>query len=171
MIIKTWYQTLIAEDARPFLERKIRRDDGRATFVTLAEYFKQKLRAGLRERHITEFVDDEQFDGGELRLEFQETPLVARFHQLMNEPGPSARHACVLPVPLLPRAITLSRATIYSQRASSRTSGLLSDGMAVKSKVSKLFTAGKRGARMRRSTMRLSRSMSSSSARRRRKRT
>jgi hypothetical protein len=29
----------------------------------------------------------EQFDGGELRLEFQETPLVARFHQLMNEPG------------------------------------------------------------------------------------
>ena len=73
-------QTLIAEDARPFLEWQIRRDDGRATFVTLAEYFKQKLRAGLRERHITEFVDDEQFDGGELRLEFQETPLVARLH-------------------------------------------------------------------------------------------
>ena len=52
-------QTLIAEDARPFLEWQIRRDDGRATFVTLAEYFKQKLRAGLRERHITEFVDDD----------------------------------------------------------------------------------------------------------------
>jgi hypothetical protein len=28
-----------------------------------------------------------QFDGGELRLEFQDTPLVARFHQLMNELG------------------------------------------------------------------------------------
>jgi hypothetical protein len=55
--------------------------------VTLAEYFKQKLRAGLRERHITQFVDDEQFDGGELRLEFQETPLVARLHQLMSEAG------------------------------------------------------------------------------------
>ena len=40
-------------------------------FVTLAEYFKQKLRAGLRERHIAEFVDDEQFDGGELRLSFR----------------------------------------------------------------------------------------------------
>ncbi len=37
----------------------------------------------------------------------------------------------------------LSRATLYSQRASSRTSGLLSDAMAVKSNVSKLFTAGK----------------------------
>src|ERR1700680_3318242 len=80
-------QTLIAEDARPFLEWKIRGDDGRTTFVTLAEYFKQKLRADLRERHIAEFVDDEQFDGGELRLQFQETPLVARLHQFMNEAG------------------------------------------------------------------------------------
>ena len=80
-------ETLAAEDGGPFLEWKIRRDDGRAAFVTLAEYFEEKLRAGLRERHIAEFVDDEQFDGGELRLEFQETPLVARFHQLMNEPG------------------------------------------------------------------------------------
>src|ERR1700730_990562 len=78
-------ETLAAEDAGPFLKGKIRRDDGRAAFVTLAEYFEEK--AGLRERHIAEFVDDEQFDGGELRLEFQETPLVARFHQLMNEPG------------------------------------------------------------------------------------
>jgi hypothetical protein len=33
-----------------------------------------------------------------------------------------------LPVPLLPRAMTFSRATTYSQRASSRASGLLSDG-------------------------------------------
>src|ERR1700731_1824666 len=60
-------QTLIAEDARPFLEWKIRRDDGRATFVTLAEYFKQKLRAGLRERHIAEFVDDEPVRGRVMR--------------------------------------------------------------------------------------------------------
>jgi hypothetical protein len=80
-------ETLAAEYAGPFLKGKIRRDDGRAAFVTLAEYFEEKLRAGLRERHIAEFVDDERFDGGELRLEFQETPLVARFHQLMNEPG------------------------------------------------------------------------------------
>src|ERR1700737_5438260 len=80
-------QTLIAEDGGPFLEWQIRRDDGRATFVTLAEDLEEQFRAGLRERHIAEFVDDEQFDGGELRLEFQEAPLVARFHQLMNEAG------------------------------------------------------------------------------------
>src|SRR6202043_2786202 len=80
-------ETLADEDGGPFLKGKIRRNDGRAAFVTLAEYFEEKLRAGLRERHTAEFVDDEQFDGGELRLEFQETPLVARLHQLMNEAG------------------------------------------------------------------------------------
>jgi hypothetical protein len=36
-------ETLAAEDGGPFLKGKIRRDDGRAAFVTLAEYFKQKL--------------------------------------------------------------------------------------------------------------------------------
>jgi hypothetical protein len=45
-------------------------------------------------------------------------------------------------------------------RSDKSSSGLLSDGMAGKSNVSKLFTAGERAARMRRSTMRLSRSMS-----------
>jgi hypothetical protein len=39
----------------------------------------------------------------------------------------------------------LSRRRMYSQRASSRTSILFNPGMAVKSKVSKLLTAGKRG--------------------------
>jgi hypothetical protein len=52
--------------------------------VTLAEYFEEKLRVGLRERHIAEFVDDEQFDGGELRLEFQETPRAVPFSALVS---------------------------------------------------------------------------------------
>ena len=43
-------ETLATEDGGPFLKGKIRRDDGRAAFVTLAEYFEEKLRAGLRER-------------------------------------------------------------------------------------------------------------------------
>jgi hypothetical protein len=45
---------------------------------------------------------------------------------------------------------------------------LLRLGIAVKSKLSKLFTAGNRAARIRRSTMRRSRSISSSSMRRNR---
>ena len=72
----------------------------------------------------------------------------------------------VLPVPLLPTAITFSRRWMYSHRASSITRDLFTDGMAGKSKVSKLLTAGNRAARIRRSTMRWWRSMSSSSARR-----
>ena len=81
-------------------------------------------------------------------------------------PSPSAMW--VLPVPLLPSAITFSRRSMYSPRASSSTSALFSEGMAGKSKLSRLFTAGKCAARMRRSTIRPSRSISSSSARRRR---
>ena len=44
------------------------------------------------------------------------------------------------------------------------TKALFTGGMAGKSKVSKLLTAGKRAARIRRSTMRWCRSMSSNSA-------
>ena len=51
-------------------------------------------------------------------------------------------------------------------RASSMTSCLFTEGMARKSKVSRLLTAGKRAARIRRCTMRWCRSMSSSSERR-----
>jgi len=80
-------QPLAAEDAGPFLEWQVRRDDGRAAFVTLAEDLEEQLGAGLRERHVAEFVNDEQFDGGELGLEFQETFFVARLDQLMNETG------------------------------------------------------------------------------------
>ena len=77
---------------------------------------------------------------------------------------PSPRATWVLPVPLLSTATTFSRVRMYSQRASSITKPLFSDGMAGKSMVSRLLTAGKRAARIRRSTMRWWRSMSSNSA-------
>ena len=54
---------------------------------------------------------------------------------------PSPRATWVLPVPLLPTAMTFSRRWMYSHRASSSTRALFSDGMAGKSKVSRLFTA------------------------------
>src|SRR5262249_28359855 len=65
--------------------------------------------------------------------------------------SPNPRAMCVLPVPLLPTAITFSRRAMYSPRASSRTNVLLSEGIAVKSKLSRLFTVGNRASRMRRS--------------------
>jgi hypothetical protein len=51
---------------------------------------------------------------------------------------------CVLPVPLLPTAITFSRRVAYSERTSSRTTVLFSEGIAAKSKLSRLLTAGNR---------------------------
>src|SRR5947209_17225174 len=72
----------------------------------------------------------------------------------------------VFPVPLLPTAITFSRRATYSQRASSSTNVLLSEGIAANSKLSKLLTVGNRASLMRRSTIRCSRSINSSSARR-----
>ena len=70
----------------------------------------------------------------------------------------------LLPVPLLPTAMMFSRRSTYSERASSMTSALLRLGKAAKSKLSRLFTVGNLAALIRRSTMRLSRSMISASA-------
>ena len=59
--------------------------------------------------------------------------------------------------------MTFSRRSIHSQRANSSTCALFSAGMALKSKLSRLLATGNFAALMRRSTMRRSRSISSSS--------
>jgi hypothetical protein len=55
--------------------------------MTLTEDLEEELSASLGERYITKFIDDEELDSGELGLELEQTPLIARFHQLMNEAG------------------------------------------------------------------------------------
>ena len=80
-------ETLALENTRRFLEWKIRRDDGRATLMTLTEDLEEELSASLGERCITEFIDDEELDSGELGLELEQTLLIARFRQLMNGAG------------------------------------------------------------------------------------
>jgi hypothetical protein len=80
-------ETLALENACPFLEWKIRCDDGRSTLVALAEDLEEELGTSLGEWHIAKFVDDEELDGRELGLKFEETPLVTRLHQLMDESG------------------------------------------------------------------------------------
>ena len=126
--------------------------------MALAEYFEKQFRSSLGERHIAEFIDDKQFDGGELGLQLEQTALVARFHQLMNEPGRceegdrEAALACSQAerqtgMRLAGAGITQSNNIvagndIFAAR-DSRTSGLFSDGIAAKSNVSKLFTAEK----------------------------
>ncbi|KDM67011.1 transposase for insertion sequence element IS905 [Acidiphilium sp. JA12-A1] len=79
-----------AKDARPILEGQVRGDDGRAALVPLAEYLEQQFCTGLRQRHVTQFIDDQEFETGKLRLQSQQTALVPCLHQLVHQA--SRRH-------------------------------------------------------------------------------
>ena len=50
----------VAEDLRPIGEGEVRGYDDRGVFVELADEMEQQLRAGLAERQIAEFVDDDE---------------------------------------------------------------------------------------------------------------
>ena len=49
-------QTFGGEDTGPFVERQIAGDDGGTALVAPREHLEQQLCAGLRERHVAEFV-------------------------------------------------------------------------------------------------------------------
>ena len=64
-------EPLGAEHGRPLVERQIARDQRAASLVALAEDLEQQLGSGWRERHVAEFVDDQQLVAGELTLKPQ----------------------------------------------------------------------------------------------------
>ena len=80
-------QALGGEHAGPLVERQIAGDDGGAALVALGEHLEQQLGAGLGERHIAEFVDDQQLVAGELALQAQQPLLVAGLDQLVDQGG------------------------------------------------------------------------------------
>src|SRR5436305_15329045 len=53
--------------------------------MALAEELEQQLRSGLGERHVTQFVDDQQLCGGEILLQSQQAALVPRLLELVDE--------------------------------------------------------------------------------------
>ena len=55
--------------------------------MALAEDLEQQFGPGLRERNVAEFIDDQQLDPGQLGLELEQASIVARLHELMDEPG------------------------------------------------------------------------------------
>jgi hypothetical protein len=59
------------EHGRPFVERQIARYQRAASFVALTEDLEQQLGPNRGERHIAEFVDDQQLVSGELTLKAQ----------------------------------------------------------------------------------------------------
>src|SRR5208283_4076875 len=56
----------IAEDARPFSECEIGRDDDRGALVEATDQVEQQLAAGLGEWEIAQFVEDDEVESGEI---------------------------------------------------------------------------------------------------------
>ena len=64
----------IVENARPFAECEICRDDHRRALVETADRVEQQLSADLGERQIAELIEDDEVETGE---EVGEPPLAA----------------------------------------------------------------------------------------------
>src|SRR5262249_45969404 len=56
----------IAEHGEPFTEGEVRRDDDRCALVEPADQMEQELAAGLSERKIAEFVENDEVEAGEI---------------------------------------------------------------------------------------------------------
>jgi len=56
----------VAEYARPFTEGEIGGDDDRGALVEAADQVEQQLAARLREGQITQFVEDDEVEAGEI---------------------------------------------------------------------------------------------------------
>ena len=56
----------VTEDARPFAEGEVGRDDDRVALVEPADEMEQQLTAGLGEGEITEFVEDHEVEAREI---------------------------------------------------------------------------------------------------------
>jgi hypothetical protein len=174
-------EALGAEHAGPFVEGQVAGDDDRAALVALAQDLEKQLGAGLGQWRIAELVDDQQVVSGELMLQARQPPFVVGFVQFVDQGGggdeangktllagrqPKPQCDMSLAGAAVAAAMTFPRRLTYSERASSSTKVWLGEGMAVKSKLSRLFTAGNLASLIRRSTIRRSRSIISSSVRR-----
>ena len=56
----------IAEDAGPFSEGEIGRDDDRGSLIEKADQVEQQLAAGLGERQIAQLVEDDEVEAREI---------------------------------------------------------------------------------------------------------
>ena len=112
----------IAEDAWPFTECKIGRDDDRGSLVEAADHVEQQLSSGLGEGQITELVEDDEVEArqiiGEPALAASSTfslePVdkIDRGEEATRDPARIQLRAiaiarCVLPVPVPPTRTTL----------------------------------------------------------------
>ena len=56
----------IAENAWPLAEGEVGRDDDRGTLIEPADHMEKQLAAGLGERQIAEFIEDDEVEAGKI---------------------------------------------------------------------------------------------------------
>ena len=71
----------------PFIEWQVAGDQSGTAFIALAEHFEEQLGTDSRERHVAQFVDDQQLDGVEMLLQGPEAALITGFHEFVHEGG------------------------------------------------------------------------------------
>ena len=76
-----------AEDRSPFIEWQVAGDERGGAFIALAEHLEEQFCTDSRERHVAQFVDDQQFDRVEMLLQRAQATFVARFHEFVHESG------------------------------------------------------------------------------------
>ena len=158
-----------AEHVSPLVEGQVGGDQDGASFVALAEDLEEEFRAGggPGTKPNSSMISSLSRDSCRCRVSRRRSSRASmsswtRAAAVVKPTDiprwqaarPRPRATWVLPVPLLPTAMTFSLCSMYSHRASSMTRALFTEGMARKSEVSRDLTAGKRAARMRRCTMR-----------------
>ena len=113
----------ITENGRPFTEGEIGRDDDRGTLVETADQVEQQLAARLRERQITQLVEDDEVEAREMvgkptlsagsALGFKAIDEIDELKKRPREPARMqlrviAIARCVLPVPVPPTRKTIT---------------------------------------------------------------
>ena len=80
-------QPFRTEDGGPFIEWQVAGNQGGTAFIALAEHFKEQLRTDSGERHVAQFIDDQQLDSVEMLLQGPQTAFIAGFHEFVDESG------------------------------------------------------------------------------------
>jgi hypothetical protein len=87
-----------SEDRSPFIEWQVAGHERGAALIALAEHLKEQFRTDSRERYVTQFVDNQQFDCVEVLLQRSQATFVTRFHEFMHEGGGRCEGDAVAPL-------------------------------------------------------------------------
>jgi len=80
-------QAFTTQHSRPFRKGQVGSHQDRALLVALAEDFKQQFGAGLGEGHVAQFVDYQELDLAQLRLQAQQRLFIAGLDQSIDQKG------------------------------------------------------------------------------------